>query len=91
MRKSFLENKITLGLDGNLYNNKNNLNQKSRNFIGQFSLGYQLFKNMGLQLQWVILNTNAEGATTFTESTGNLGLQYQFNYKPKKKDPKTDQ
>ncbi len=89
VKKALFENKLTLGLDGNLYNNKNSLNQKSRNVIGQFSLGYQIFKNMGLQLQWVILNTNAEGATTFTESTGNLGLQYQFNYKPKKKEPKS--
>jgi len=85
VRKSLFENKLTLGLDGNIYQNKNELDQKSRNIIGQFSFGYQIFKGMGLQLQWGLLNTTSDAGQSFTESTGNLGLQYQFNYAPKKK------
>jgi len=85
VRKSLFEKKLSLGLDGNIYHNKNQFDQKSRNIIGQFSLGYQLFKGMGLQIQWGLLNTTSDTGTAFTESIGNLGLQYQFNYSPKKK------
>lgn len=86
INKSFFDNKLTMGLDASLYNNKNALGQKSKNAIGQFMLAYQLFKGMGLNLQWGLLNTSSDTAASFTESTGNLGLQYQFNYMPKKKD-----
>ena len=48
-------------------------------------IAYQIFKGMGLNIQWGILNTSSEVMPKFTESTGNLGLQYQFSYSPKKK------
>jgi len=85
VRKSLFENKLSVGLDGNCFLNSNQLNQNSRNLIGQISLGYQIFKGMGLQLQWGVLSTISDNTPAFTESTGNLGLQYQFNYTPKKK------
>lgn len=86
VKKAFFENKLSLGLDANMYNNKNALGQKSKNAMGQFMLAYQLFKGMGINLQWGLLNTTSATTPSFTESTGNLNLQYQFNYVPKKKD-----
>ncbi len=86
VKKAFFENKLSLGLDANMYNNKNALGQKSKNAMGQFMLAYQLFKGMGINLQWGLLNTTFATTPSFTESTGNLNLQYQFNYVPKKKD-----
>jgi len=85
VKKAFFENKLSLGLDANMYNNKNALGQKSKNAMGQFMLAYQLFKGMGINLQWGLLNTTSATTSSFTESTGNLNLQYQFNYVPKKK------
>ena len=83
--KSLLKNKMTVGVDANMFKNKNELNQKSQNFLGQIMIAYQIFKGMGLNIQWGILNTSSEVMPKFTESTGNLGLQYQFSYSPKKK------
>lgn len=83
--KSLLKSKLTLGVDVNMFNNKNELNQKSKNFLGQIMIAYEIFKGMGLNLQWGILNTSSDITPKFTESTGNFGLQYQFNYSPKKK------
>lgn len=85
VRKAFFENKLTIGVDGNFYNNKNALGQKSKNAIGQFMVAYQLFKGMGINLQWGLLNTTTGTGPAFTESIGNLTMQYQFSYVPKKK------
>jgi hypothetical protein len=85
VKKSLFENKLSLGLNANYFLNKNALNQKSNNLIGQFLLGYQIFKGMNLQFNWGLLNTKAENTPSFTENTANLGLQYNFSYVPKKK------
>ncbi|MCB0605419.1 MAG: outer membrane beta-barrel family protein [Saprospiraceae bacterium] len=88
VKKSLFENKLSLGLNANYFLNKNALNQKSNNLIGQFLLGYQIFKGMNLQFNWGLLNTKAENTPSFTENTANLGLQYNFSYVPKKKNKK---
>ena len=85
IKKAFDKPKISIGLDGNLFNNSNELNLKSRNIITQLSLGWGIAKGLGLQIQWGILNTTSDSAPTLTESMGNFGLQYQFSYSPKKK------
>ncbi|MCO6461126.1 MAG: hypothetical protein J5I59_06960 [Saprospiraceae bacterium] len=90
VRKAFLSDRLTLGLDAGMFNNKNGLGQKSANMLGQFALGYQIFKGMGLNLQWGLLRTTADNQKSFTESTGSLNLQYQFSYVPKKKEKKTE-
>jgi hypothetical protein len=87
-RKSFFKNKMSLGVNANYYINENALAQKSNNLLGQLNLGFQLFKGMGAQLSWGLLRTSADNVPAFTENTGNLGLQYNFNYTPKKKENK---
>lgn len=88
VRKSFKENKISIGFDGNYYSNKSQIQSNSSNIIGQIFFGYELFKGMNLNLQWGLLNTSSDLSPTFTESTGNLGLNYQFNYTPQRKSEK---
>lgn len=91
VKKSFKTKNITIGLNGNIFKNSNKLNMKSQNIITQFSFGCELFKGMGVQLQWGILSTTSDTAPSLTESMGNLGIQYQFSYTPKKKQNETSQ
>ncbi|MCI1265396.1 MAG: hypothetical protein LKG19_02405 [Saprospiraceae bacterium] len=89
VQKSLLKEKLSLGFNSNYYKNNNSLKQKSSNTILQITLGAKLFKGASLQFAYGILRTSSDVTPTFTECIGNLGLQYQFNYKPAKKKSKS--
>jgi hypothetical protein len=86
--KSFLDNKMSVGLDANYFINTRENNSKSNNLLGQLMLGYELGSGLTTQLNWGFLRTTAETINAFSESTVTLGLQYNFNYKPSRKSDK---
>ncbi|MBK9641562.1 MAG: hypothetical protein IPO72_09820 [Saprospiraceae bacterium] len=88
IQKTILKGKVNLGLTGNYFKNSNAAGLKSSNTTGQFTLGTSLFKGMSIQLSWGLLRTVSDSSPTFTESIGNLGMQYSFKYKPKGKKDK---
>jgi len=83
--KSFMENKITLGLDATYFMNTRENNSKSKNLLSQLVVGYQIGSGLSSNLNWGFLRTTSESIAAFSESTATLGLQYNFNYKPGKK------
>ncbi len=88
--KSLLEDKMNIGFDVNYYQNNNNLNIKSNNQSAQFNLGYNVAKGLSANLNLGLLRTEQDGKDSFSELTGNLGLQYNFNIQPKFKKDKKD-
>ncbi|KAA3639608.1 MAG: hypothetical protein DWQ02_03420 [Bacteroidetes bacterium] len=80
--KSFLEDKVNLGLDVNYYANANEIGGNSTNLTGQLRLGYNIAKGFSANTNWGVLSTEADNVDPFTEVTGNLGLQYSFNVQP---------
>lgn len=87
-KKEFFSGKLSLGSNVNYFQNKNANGAKSSNLIGQLNSGFQVFKGMHVQFSWSLLTTKADNSAKFTENTGNLGLQYNFNYAPKSKKSK---
>lgn len=85
VRKAFFKEKLNVGFNVNYFSNSNAAGDKSNNTNGQITFATQPFKGMSLQFGWGLLSTRSDAVPTFTESTGNLGLQYTFNYKPGKK------
>ena len=89
VQKSIFKDKVNVGLTTNFFKNNNSNGLKSSNTSGQITMGTQLFKGMSLQFAWGLLRTISDNSPTFLENTGNLGLQYGFNYKPKSKKTKS--
>jgi len=88
VKKEFLSGKLSLGVNSNYFLNKNASGSKSTNMQSMLNIGYQLFKGLNTQFTWGLLTTKANAGNKFTENTGNLGLQYNFNYAPKSKKSK---
>lgn len=83
--KSFMENKINLGLDATYFMNSRENNSKSNNLLAQLLVGYQIGSGLSSNLNWGFLRTTSDTIAAFSESTATLGLQYNFNYKPGQK------
>ena len=88
--KSFLENKLNLGLNLNYFkatvSTISNLTNKTTNL--RFRGNYRIGENMSLNLNYTLMNrkkNTAGNITDFTESIGNFGFRYNFSYKPKEK------
>ncbi len=88
VRKEFLSGKLNMGVNANYFDNKNATGNTSSNLQGQINLGYQIFKGMNAQFSLAVLNTKADVGPNYTETIGNLGLQYSFSYMPKFKNSK---
>lgn len=86
--KSFLDNKISVGLDANYFTNTRDTGAKSNNLLVQLIVGFQIGSGLSANINWGYLRTTAETITPFSESTANVGLQYNFNYVPGKKEKK---
>lgn len=84
IQKPLLNNKLITGFNGNYFNNKNDLGNTSSNISAMVNMTTQLFTGMSVQFSWGLLRTVSETIPAFTESTGNLGLQYNFQYAPGK-------
>jgi hypothetical protein len=82
--KSFLEGKITVGLENNFFVNDNQTGFNTANWIGQLNGSYQISNALSLNLNWGVLNTMSQDELVdpFTELTGNLGIRYNFSIKP---------
>lgn len=81
--KSFLKDKMNLGLDVNYFLNSNELSANSSNLNSQFRFGYKIGKGLSANLNLGLLQTSADNIDNYTELTGNLGLRYTFNVNPK--------
>lgn len=86
--KSFLDNKISVGLDANYFTNTRDTGAKSNNLLVQLIVGFQIGSGLTANVNWGYLRTTAETIAPFSESTANVGLQYNFNYVPGKKKKK---
>lgn len=86
--KSFMDNKINVGLDVNYFTNTRDTGAKSNNLLGQLMVGFQIGSGLSANVNWGYLRTKSETIAPFSESTANVGLQYNFNYVPGKKDKK---
>lgn len=84
--KPFLENKINIGVDVNYFTNTRDTGAKSNNLLGQLMVGYQISNATSANVSWGYLRTTADTSLPFSESTANLGLRYNFNYVPAKKE-----
>lgn len=91
--KSLLEDQMNIGLDMNYYINSNEISGSSSNLVGQIRWGYNISNGFSANMNWGLLNTQAENVDPFTELNGNLGLQYNFNVQPfnKKDKEETDE
>ncbi len=86
--KSFMNNKISVGMDANYFTNTRDTGKKSNNLLGQLIVGFQIGSGLSANINWGYLRTTSETVLPFSESTANVGLQYNFNYAPGKKEPK---
>jgi len=86
--KSFMDNKISVGLDANYFSNTRDSGAKSNNLLSQLVVGFQIGSGLSANVNWGYLRTTAENISPFSESTANVGLQYNFNYVPGKKEKK---
>jgi hypothetical protein len=84
IQKPLLNNKMMVGFNSNYFNNKNDAGNNSSNLSAMVNMTTQLFTGMSVQFSWGLLQTVSKTIPTFTESTGNLGLQYNFQYAPGK-------
>ena len=83
--KSFIDDKVNIGIDINSFWNSNDISADSRNLITTINLGYQVSQAFGIQTGWNLLRTNSDIMDPFSEVTGNLGIQYNFSYNPSQK------
>lgn len=83
--KSFLENKMNLGIDFNFFQNVNETADNSNNLNGGFRWSYNIGKGLTTNMNWAILRTKSENINPYSELTGTFGLNYTFNVNPKLK------
>ena len=80
--KSFMDNKINFGWDNNYFINSRAEVANSNNILSQLMLGFQIGSGLSANVNWGYLRTTSAIVDPFSESTGTLGLQYNFDYKP---------
>lgn len=83
--KSFFEDKLSTGLNLNYFLNSNDVSSNTSNLTAQFNTNYNLGNGLALGMNWGLLRTQGEGLDPFSELTGNVSVQYNFNVKPKRK------
>lgn len=81
INKSLLKGKMNLGIAVNHFWNSNEIATNTRNLQGNFRWKFQISKMLQTSLQYGLLQTNSAVMEPFTELTGMLGLQYNFNYR----------
>jgi hypothetical protein len=89
--KSLLEGKMNMGLDLNQFWNSNDVAENTRNLQGRLRWTYQISEGLNTNLSWGLLRTTSDTMDPFTELTGIVGLQYNFNYQPGRKKQETEQ
>ncbi len=88
--KSLLEDKMNLGFDINYFINTKMGFENTSNLNGQFRWAYSISQSLTANLALSNLRT-ADGLTTpFSELTGTMGIQYNFNWNPSHKKEASD-